>query len=111
MGRNINAAKTKRESEIRAFFGEHKITPKLASRVWHFLRQNKSMGVARTKTENSVAGIVLREITVRALSEKSMKGGQELYQDWHTVDGMVVVLSGTLEYHVFDARKGYYNIE
>merc|ERR1712232_745909 len=36
--RNINAQKTKRETEIRSFFCEHKISPRLTSRVWHYVR-------------------------------------------------------------------------
>merc|ERR1712087_904555 len=127
--RNINAQKTKREAEIRSFFCEHKISPRLTSRVWHYVRQNKAAGMARTKTEDittlrelpavllndlreevlmpvlkvhplfnehlAVSHVVLREVAVRALTEKTFKGGQEVYQDWHEVYEMVFVLRGT----------------
>merc|ERR1712226_1675413 len=64
--RNINAQKTKRETEIRSFFCEHKISPRLTSRVWHYVRQNKAAGMARTKTEDITT---LRELPAVLLND------------------------------------------
>merc|ERR1712176_1485061 len=51
--RNINHAKTVREGQIRSFFHENKVSNKLASRVWHFIRRHEATVTRRTK-ENDI---------------------------------------------------------
>jgi len=56
--RNINARKMEQDAAMRRYFQDHKISHDLASRVWMFIRQNKSASARRTK-ESEVPAIKL----------------------------------------------------
>merc|ERR1719424_825672 len=60
--RNINAANTEQETKIRRYFRENSIHHDLASRVWHFVRNNRKVNVRRLRLAhcNSLEGLPIR---------------------------------------------------
>eukprot|EP00927_Polykrikos_kofoidii_P086650 TRINITY_DN9776_c0_g1_i3.p1 TRINITY_DN9776_c0_g1~~TRINITY_DN9776_c0_g1_i3.p1 ORF type:complete len:1041 (-),score=175.63 TRINITY_DN9776_c0_g1_i3:159-3170(-) len=50
--RMINAQTMQRESAIRSYFSEYKISPGLASRIWHYLANHKAISAQRMRLED-----------------------------------------------------------
>ncbi|CAK0828465.1 unnamed protein product [Prorocentrum cordatum] len=60
--RNINATNTEQETRIRRYFRENSIHHDLASRVWHFVRNNRKVNVRRLRLAHvtSLEGLPIR---------------------------------------------------